>query len=124
MMTTFQKISYQEAMKRFRYLYRMEKLPHEPVATAEWYASDVSVGALVWVGKDKKLARIKGTITAPEARGQGHGDALLRHLEAQALQQGAQALEVYARNPAWYERNGWQIKRITKWGVTVLSKEL
>jgi GNAT superfamily N-acetyltransferase len=122
MMTTFQKVSYEEAMKRFRYLYRMEKLPHEPVAAAEWYASDVACGALVWVGKDKQLARIKGTVTAPESRGQGHGDALLRFLEAQALLQGARGLEVYARNPAWYQRNGWELKRVTNWGVTVLTK--
>ena len=111
-------------MRRFRYLYRMEKLPHEPVASAVWYASDVACGALVWADKGKTLARIKGTVTAPEARGQGHGDALLRHLVAEAKAGGAKTLEVFARNPAWYLRNGWSTVRVTKWGVTVLRLQL
>lgn len=123
-MTTFQKVSYDEAMRRFKYIYRMERLPHEPVASAEWYANEFSCGALVWLAGKTKRARIKGTVTAPESRGQGHGDALLRFLEAQALLQGAEGLEVYARNPAWYERNGWQVERVTKWNVTVLTKSL
>jgi ribosomal protein S18 acetylase RimI-like enzyme len=123
-MSQIKQISYEEAMRRFRNVYRMEKLPHEPVASADWYASQEACGALVWVGKDRKLARIKGTVTAPESRGQGHGDALLRHLEAEAALGGAQGLEVYAKNPAWYQRNGWQVKRITKWGTTVLTKQL
>lgn len=105
-------------------MYRMEKLPHEPVASAVWYANEVACGALVWVGADRKMARIKGTVTAPEARGQGQGDALLRHLIAEALAGGAEVVEVYARNPAWYLRNGFTTVRVTKWGVTVLRINL
>ena len=123
-MSEIKAISYEEAMRRFRNVYRMEKLPHEPVDAAEWYASDYSCGALVWVGKDRKKARIKGTVTTPESRGLGYGDALLRHLESQARLQGAEGLEVYAKNPAWYLRNGWQVKRITNWDTTVLTKNL
>lgn len=118
-MSQIQKVSYEEAMRRFRYLYRMEHLPHEPVAGAVWYASEVSCGALVYVGKSGTV-RIKGTVTAPEARGQGHGDAMLRHLVSEAVKGGAKVIEVFARNPAWYLRNGFTVVRVTKWNVTVL----
>ena len=117
-------VSHQEVMRRFLYLYRMEKLPHEAVATAVWYASEASCGSLVWVGKAKKKARIKGTITAPEARGEGHGAAMLEHLIAEAVKGGAEIVEVFARNPDWYLKNGFSVDRVTNWGVTVLSKPL
>jgi N-acetylglutamate synthase-like GNAT family acetyltransferase len=122
-MSQIQKVSYETAMERFKYLYRMEHLPYEPVESAVWYCSDVSCGALVWVGKTGTV-RIKGTVTAPEVRGQGHGDALLRHLVAEAVSGGAKVIEVFARNPAWYLRNGFKVTRITKWKVTVLRKTL
>jgi N-acetylglutamate synthase-like GNAT family acetyltransferase len=111
-------------MRRFRYLYRMEKLPHEPIASAEWYASDFACGALVWVGKGKNKARLKGAVTAPEARGQGHGQAMLLHRLQVAQEAGATMIEVYARHPAWFLRNGFELVRVTKWGVSVLAKRL
>ena len=113
-------VTYEEAMRRFKNLYRMEKLPHLPVATAVWYANDIVCGALVWVGKDHKTARIKGTVTVPEERGQGHGEALLKHLISEAFAKGAQTIEVFAKEPAWYLKNGFDIVRVTKWDTTVL----
>lgn len=119
-----QQISYEEAMRRFKHVYRMEKLPHLPVATAVWYGNDVSCGALVWVGNDRRTARIKGTVTVPEERGHGHGDALLRHLIQEAEAGGAKTIEVYAKDPAWYLRNGFTTTRVTSWNTTVLRRVL
>jgi len=115
-------ISYEEAMKRFRYLYRMENLPAEPVAGATWYANDGSCAALVKASQTN--VRIKGTVTSPELRGLGYGDAMLRHLIQEAKEQGYLTIEAFARNPAWYLRNGFQVKRLTKWNVTVVSRSL
>lgn len=116
-------ITYEEAMKRFRYLYRMENLPSEPVAGAFWFANDGACAALVKVGNGKKW-RIKGTVTAPELRGLGYGDAMLRHLIAEARKNGAQVIESFAKNPAWYLRNGFKVQRVTNWGTTVVSLDL
>lgn len=119
-----QKVSHEEAMRRFKYLYRMEKLPYADVAGAVWYASDVSCAALVWVGTARTTARIKGTVTAPEVRGEGHGSTMLQHLINEAKSGGAKRVEVFARNPAWYLRNGFRSLRVTKWGVTVLELQV
>jgi GNAT superfamily N-acetyltransferase len=123
-MSSIQAVTYEEAMKRFRYLYRMENLPHAPVAGAEWFASEYSCGALVWVGAGHKKARLKGAVTAPEARGQGHGAAMLNHRIERAREAGATVIEVYARHPAWFLRNGFTVKRVTTWGVHVLERRL
>ncbi len=121
-MLPIEPISYEEAMKRFRYLYRMENLPCEPVAGALWFANDGSCAALVKASRTN--VRIKGTVTAPELRGQGYGDAMLKHLIQEAKEQGYLTIESFARNPAWYLRNGFHVKRVTKWGVTVVAKSL
>jgi ribosomal protein S18 acetylase RimI-like enzyme len=110
-------------MKLFQYLYKMENLPSGPVAGGTWYASDGSCAALVKIGNGKKY-RIKGTVTAPELRGEGYGDAMLRHLIAMAVERGAEVIESYAKEPAWYLRNGFEVNRVTKWGVTVVQKNL
>lgn len=122
-MLPIEQISYEEAMKRFRYLYRMENLPSAEVAGAFWFANDGSCAALVKVGNGKTW-RIKGTVTAPELRGQGYGDAMLRHLIQEATKNGAEVIESFARNPKWYLNNGFHVKRVTKWGVTVVSMNL
>jgi GNAT superfamily N-acetyltransferase len=122
-MKQIQEISYTEAMRQFEYLYKMEKLPSGPVLGGTWYASDGSCAALVKIGNGKKY-RIKGTVTAPELRGEGYGDAMLRHLIAMAVERGAEVVESYAKEPAWYLRNGFEVKRVTKWGVTVVQKSL
>lgn len=118
-MTKIEPVTYEEAMARFKNLYRMEKLPHQSVEKAEWYASDIVCGALVWVTPTK--ARIKGTVTAPEYRGNGHGAELLNYLIEQARDKGAKSVEAFARNPKWYLENGFVTKRVTKWDVTVVE---
>lgn len=123
-MSEIKQITYEEAMKRFRHLYRMEKLPHEPVANAEWYASEFTCGALVWIDKNKTKARIKGTVTTPEYRGHGYGEALVLHRIAIAEATGAKVIEVYARHPNWYLKNGFEVVRDTGWGVIVLRKKV
>lgn len=121
-MTPITEVTYEEAMRRFRYLYKMENLPSSPILGATWFANDGSCAALVTVSKDK--ARIKGTVTAPELRGQGYGDTMLRHLIAEARARGFKVIESFARNPKWYLQNGFEVVRVTKWGVTVVSMKL
>ena len=115
-------VTYEEAMKRFKYLYKMEKLPALPVAGATWFADDGSCAALVAVSKDK--ARIKGTVTAPELRGQGYGGRMLQHLIQEAQDRGFKVIESFAKDPKWYLANGFEVVRVTKWGVTVVTKSL
>lgn len=119
-MLPIQQVSYEEAMKRFRYLYRMENLPSAEVASADWYVSDYACGAIVW-NKTRTKARLKGAVVAPESRGQGHGEEMLKHRIEVAKEQGAKSIEVFARHPSWFLRNGFKVKRITAWNITVLE---
>lgn len=115
-------ITYAEAMRRFKPLMRAEGLPPTDAQGCRWFAiEDVAVAALVVT---PSLARIKATATAPEWRGYGYGEALLLHLSMVARQEGVPQMEVFARHPAWFERNGWQVQRVTTWGTTVLRKKL
>ena len=116
-------VPYRDAMREFCALYRAEGLPTKPVAGAVWYRSDVSCAALCWVGKGG-TARIKATVTLPEWRGMGYGEAMLRHLMAEAKRGGATRVEVFAKNPAWFLRNGFQVVRVTSWGTSVCSIDL
>ena len=115
-------VTYEEAMRRFKYLYKMENLPALPVAGATWFANDGSCAALVAASKDK--ARIKGTVTAPELRGQGYGGRMLLHLIQEAKKRGFKVIESFAKDPKWYLANGFEVVRVTKWGVTVVTKSL
>lgn len=119
-MSQITEVSYEEAMRRFKNLYRMEKLPDKPVSGATWYANDYSCAALVKVGNSGTY-RIKGTVTAPEMRGQGYGDMMLRHLITVARDKGATLIEAFAKNPGWYLRNGFTVKRVTSWDTTVVQ---
>lgn len=119
-----QRVSHEEAMRQFKYLYRMEKLPSDDVGSADWYASDISCAALVWVDRAHTKARIKGTVTAPEYRGQGAGQRMLQHLIREAVLGGATVIESFARDPKWYLANGFVTKRVTKWGVTVVEMHI
>lgn len=115
-------VTHEEAMKRFLYLYKMEKLPYKEVGKARWFVTDGSCAALVEVSKDK--ARIKGTVTAPELRGQGYGAAMLQHLIQEAKSAGYKVIESFAKNPKWYLENGFRTVRQTKWGVTVVTMDI
>ena len=95
-------VTYEEAMKRFKYLYKMEKLPALPVAGATWFANDGSCAALVAASKDK--ARI--------------------NLIQEAQDRGFKVIESFAKDPKWYLANGFEVIRVTKWGVTVVSRSL
>jgi N-acetylglutamate synthase-like GNAT family acetyltransferase len=121
MIEVIERVTHGEAMRRFKYLYRMEKLPSNNVSSAEWYASDISCAALVWVDRAHTKARIKGTVTAPECRGQGAGQRMLQRLILEAVNGGAKTIESFARDPKWYLANGFKTKRVTKWGVTVVE---
>lgn len=117
---TIQQVSYDEVMRRFKHVYRMEKLPHEPVASAEWFISDYACGAIVW-DKQRKKARLKGAVVLPENRGEGHGERMLVHRIEAAKAQGAKTIEVFARHPNWFLKHGFHVKRITAWNITVLE---
>lgn len=116
-------VSYQEAMQGFKHIYRMEKLPYTPIKNATWFAdADISCAALVRASSSK--ARIKGTVVAPEMRGQGYGEQMLLHLIGQAKQDNYKTIEVFTRQKGWYINNGFLVDRSTKWGAAVLSRLL
>lgn len=115
-------VTYEEAMSRFRGLLTAEKLPTKPVASARWYVTDVSVGALVLASKT--TARIKATATLPEWRGYGYGDQMLRHLIDEARRHNRSQIEVYTEQPGWYYRNGFEHVRTAPWGTLILVAPL
>jgi GNAT superfamily N-acetyltransferase len=121
-MTQAVKVSYEEAMARFKHVYLAEGLPTDPVMGAEWFATDFACGAVVWVGKFNRFARLKGGVVLPEHRGKGHGEEMILARERYAISKGASELEVFARRPDWFLRHGWKPHRLTKWGVQVLRK--
>jgi hypothetical protein len=117
-----EKVSYEEAMRRFKHVYVKEGLPYCNVRGATWYASEFSCGALVAASATK--FRFKGGVTLPEHRCLGHGEAMLSYREQEAVNLGAQVLEVFSKAPAWFLRNDWVKSRVTAWGVWVLTKTL
>lgn len=121
-MTDIRKVTYEEAMRLFGSAYRAENLPTKRVKNCDWYCNDYASGALIWV--TPQLARIKATVTLPEWRGYGHGEAILQHLISEATHNGASTLEVFARNPAWYLKHGFSTIRVTSWGTTVCRTQL
>lgn len=67
----------------------------------------VACGGLMLLGK--RAARLVGLFTAPESRGEGRGDAMLRWLVISAVAAGIDRLDAYvkARAVGWYERSGF-----------------
>lgn len=114
-------------IREFGPFYKEEGLSLAPTHNTSWYANDYAAGSLFWRNETK--ARIKGTLTRPEYRGFGYGAAMLNHLVS-VVQRKADKLgvdiqlESYARNPKWYFANGFELDRITPWGVTVVRKTL
>jgi len=120
-----QEISQLEVVQRFGAEYRKEKLSCAPTKETVWFANDYTCASLYWATPTK--ARIKGTVTRPEYRNQGHGSSMLLYLlenvEAKSNNLGKPIeVESYARNPKWYLDNKFVIKRITPWGVTVVTR--
>lgn len=115
-------VTYEEAMSRFKALYVAEGLPWKPVTAARWFASEVACGALVIASKS--LVRLKGAVTEPEWRGMGYGEDLLWHRLEVAASIGASRVEVFTRHPAWFQRHGFDVDRVTKWGTPVMSRTL
>ena len=113
-------VTYEDVMATFRPAFRSAHLPDGPVASASWFASEVACGALVRASSTK--ARIKGTLTLPEWRGLGYGEAILLRLLDEARAGGYSSVEVFTR-PAWYLRHGFKVARTTPYGVQVLRLE-
>jgi predicted GNAT family acetyltransferase len=114
-----------EVITKFKSVYAQEKLSCEPTKNTFWFVNEASCAALLVVTPNK--FRIKGTVTRPEYRGQGYGSAMLKHLimTAEVMAAGQKAtIESFAKNPKWYLDNGFKVKRVTKWGVTVVEAEL
>lgn len=115
-------VTYPEAMKRFKALLVAEKLPVREVATARWFCSEVSIGALVVASAS--LGRIKATATFPEWRGFGYGEDMLWHLIGKAKDSGLTRIEVFSKHPEWFERQGFAVDRMTTWGTPVMRAGL
>lgn len=115
-------ISYEEAMRRFKPLYVREKLPTNNPLNSRWFASEFACGCLVRVSN--KVARIKGTVTFEEWRGQGFGEQVLLKLIEVAVAEKYEKIEVYSKHPAWFMRNNFVERRKTNWGVSVMEKNL
>lgn len=114
--------THQKIRRRFGAVYRAEHLPIEEVKSATWFASEVAAGALVRVSGTK--CRIKGTVTLPEWRGMGAGEAVLRCLIDYAVSMGYESVEVYTRRPGWYLRHGFTEDRLAPWGTAILVADL
>jgi len=115
-------VTYEECMAQYRALLVAERLPVKPVASARYYVSEVACGALVVASKS--LGRVKATATLPEWRGYGYGEDILWHLFDAARGLGLTRIEVFSRHPGWFERQGFQVDRVTKWGTPVMSRTL
>lgn len=119
---TVHEVDYETVMRRFRAAFRMEHLPTKPVPSARWFASEFACGALVPYGKSG--LRIKGTVTLPEYRGMGYGLTVIERLIEEATASGAAEVEVFARHPGLFLRLGFEERRTTSWGTTVLRRRL
>jgi N-acetylglutamate synthase-like GNAT family acetyltransferase len=115
-------ISYEEAMQRFKSLYLREKLPTNNPINSRWFASEFSCACLVRASD--KTARIKGTVTFEEWRGHGYGEQILLRIIDIARCQKYEKIEVYSKHPAWFFKNGFNERRKTNWGVSVMEKSL
>jgi ribosomal protein S18 acetylase RimI-like enzyme len=120
-------ISQIEVVERFGHIYKKENLSCAPMDNTYWYANEYTCGSLYW--KTPTKVRIKGTVTLPEYRGLGHGNAMLTYLITKAQNMADNfgrhiQIESYARNPKWYLEHGFEIHNVTAWGVTVVKKQL
>jgi GNAT superfamily N-acetyltransferase len=116
-------IDQSEVVKRFGHVYRQESLSCSATKNTYWYANDYACASLYWITPHK--VRIKGTVTLPEYRGFGYGSAMLSYLlELIATHDREIKIESYARNPKWYLEHGFEVSRITPWGVTVVIKKV
>lgn len=115
-------ITYKDVIKRFKHLYVQEGLPIKETSNTRWFASEVAVGALVRVSNKK--GRIKGTATLPEWRGMRYGEAILWRLINEAKLEGYKTIEVFAKYPAWFQKQGFNVLRITAWGTVVLEGDV
>ena len=115
-------VDYATIMRRFRGAFREEHLPTKPIRSARWWASEYACGALVPYGKSGQ--RIKGTVTLPEWRGFGHGAAIIDRLLLEAKALGATEVEVFARHPGLFARLGFEVRRTTTWGTSVMRAQL
>jgi len=111
-------VPWAEIQRRFGVAHRAEKLPTKEINSARWFASEVSCGALVPASRNR--ARLKGAVTLPEWRGMGHGRDVLVHRLHEAHASGFREVEVFTRHPAWFERHGFHVLRMTKWGTPVM----
>jgi GNAT superfamily N-acetyltransferase len=112
-------ISHEEVLKRFKSVYAAEGLSCKDIKNTLWFASENSCAALVLVSAKK--VRIKATVTRPEYRGLGYGNAMLLHL-INAKESEGLIIESFAKNPKWYLKNGFTVDRVTKWGVCVVQR--
>lgn len=126
--TNVRVIEHDEVIKRFKKGYAAEKLSCTQTSDTLWFANEVACAALVRVTPAKY--RIKATLTLPAYRGHGYGGAMLTVLIDMAIilairhDQKSVIIESFARNPKWYLDNGFTVKRVTQWGVTVVQKEM
>lgn len=112
-------IEQSEVVKRFGHVYREERLSCTAMKNVNWYANDYACASLNWITPYK--VRIKGTVTLPEYRGFGYGSTMLSYLmELIGTTEHEVKVESYARNPKWYLEHGFEVSRITPWGVTVV----
>lgn len=63
-------------------------------------------------------------MTLPEWRGMGYGQDVLIHRLHEARAAGFKEIEVFTRHPAWFERHGFTVLRMTKWGTPVMVCDL
>ena len=117
-----EEIPYEEVLKRFKHLYIQESLPIKATKDVRWFASEVACGALIKVSAKK--GRIKGTVTFPEWRGMGYGEAILWRLIQEAKLEGFNTIAVFAKYPSWFQKQGFEVLRITAWGTVVLQGDV
>lgn len=93
----------------------LRKAPGAGHGRLRWFIASMEgrpVGvAALWT--HKRAAELKRCFVLPQWRGQGIGEALIRHRVSEAQREGCAVARVNALNPAWFERNGWRLTRRT-----------
>jgi len=84
-----------------------------------WFRLD-DIGCAGLMCKPGQPARIKGVYIDPAFRGLGYGTMLTEFLMAEARRRGAERMDVYALNPAFYEARGWERVGQNAYGVAHL----
>lgn len=106
---------------------------HDPSCEAGWIVEDegARLGSIFCVRHDADTARLRLFLLVPEARGKGHGRALLGHCMAFARSRGYRGMtlsthESHKAACALYARTGWTLERsfpVTSFGRRLVEQD-